>query len=632
MDNINLRTKVKVSDFIVEYLIEKNIKHIFGYPGGMITHFMDSLAKYQDQILAHSTYHEQAAAFAACGYAQANGKIGVAYATSGPGATNLITGICNAYFDSIPVLFLTGQVNSFEQKETFSVRQRGFQETDIVSMVKGVTKYAVSIKKAEEVPAELEHAYKMATCGRKGAVLLDIPMDVWKTEIDLNLIKKVNQQQNQNVSKPESAVDIIADNIKSAKRPVFLFGQGIKSANAVKAAQNIVLKFKIPCVSTMLATDVYYGDLDFGFIGAYGHRTANFIVADCDLLVSFGARLDIRQVGANRENFAPHAKIIRIDIDPAELKYQIREDEIDLLADLNDILNRLNNIKLDRDFLNWVQVCQYIRKRLQGMDDKEPNKFVADISRFIPEQGVVTADVGQNQVWIAQSFQTKGHTIFTSGGHGAMGYSLPAAVGCAFATKETVYSFHGDGGIQMNIQELQTIVREKLPVKIILLNNYSLGMIRHFQEMYFDKNYIQTTKENGYSLPDFEKIAAAYGIPYKKVHGEKKLTKSPFQHAGAEFLEVVFSGNTYVFPKLQYGKPNHDQEPFMDRELYDLLENPERVEKILTEEDQNKNRLNSRENSLGGGINLLDYLKEVYRYFACLYYIAGRIERRCMQC
>ena len=183
-----------------------------------------------------------------------------------------------------------------------------------------------------------------------------------------------------------------------------------------------------------------------------------------------------------------------------------------------------------------------------------------------------------------------------------MGYSLPAAVGCAFATKETVYSFHGDGGIQMNIQELQTIVREKLPVKIILLNNYSLGMIRHFQEMYFDKNYIQTTKENGYSLPDFEKIAAAYGIPYKKVHGEKKLTKSPFQHAGAEFLEVVFSGNTYVFPKLQYGKPNHDQEPFMDRELYDLLENPERVEKILTEEDQNKNRLNSRENSLGGEI------------------------------
>ena len=554
---------MKASDYIVEYLLRQNITDVFGYPGGMVTHLMDSLSKFP--IKSHVTYHEQGAAFAACGYAQTTGKVGVAYATSGPGATNLITGICNAYFDSIPTLFITGQVNTFEYKGELGVRQRGFQETDIVSIVSPVTKYAVRITDATKLKWYLDYAFYIAQEGRRGPVLLDIPMDIFRADIDPQSMEGFEAP----VYNRDTSFDKLKEALSKASRPVILAGSGIKTSNAADKFNEVIRKHDIPVVTTMLAVDTAKDS--YGFIGAYGTRTANFIVAKSDLVISLGARLDVRQTGARRENFAPDAVIVRVEIDAGELSLRVHDDEIQIHADVNDVLDTL--LEADtRDLTGWNDVCRKIREELKDIDDRLPNKYVSRISELIPENSVITTDVGQNQVWVAQSFKVKdGQRIFFSGGHGAMGYSLPAAIGCALADGKAVYSFQGDGGIQMNIQELQTIARENLPVKIILFNNSALGMIRHFQEMYFEDNYVQTVPSGGYTVPDFGAIAAAYKIPYKCIGKVEDIDDSLFDAEGPQFVEVRITEPTYVYPKLEYGKPNQDQEPLLDRKRYSYI-------------------------------------------------------------
>lgn len=567
---------MKASDYIVEYLIEKGITDVFGYPGGMVTHLMDSFSKYSKQIESHVTYHEQGASFAACGYAQVTGKMGVAYATSGPGATNLITGICNAYFDSIPTLFITGQVNTFESKDNLNVRQRGFQETDIVSMVSSVTKYAIRITDPQELKFYLDYAFYIAQKGRKGPVLLDIPMNVFRAEINPDEMRgyaeEINDTHKEYLTEKEE--DILRQALIRAKRPVLLLGQGVKSAGVTELARQIVEELKIPTVSTMLSIDVIGSEWNFGFIGAYGERAANFIVAKSDLLITIGARLDVRQVGARRENFAPDAKLIRIDIDAGELEYRVHQEEIGIVADAGAALRSLQQIarQEELDYENWVSTCCFIQKKLQGIDKRIPNELIERLGDIIPDDVVITTDVGQNQVWVAQSLQTKkNHKVLFSGGHGAMGYSLPAAIGCACGSNQTVYSFNGDGGVQMNIQELQTVARERLPIKIVILNNYALGMIRHFQEMYFQDNYTQTVADGGYTVPDFEKLAHAYGLDYKSIRDVSDIEAEIFEGTEPAIIEVMINEKTYVFPKLEFGKPNQDQEPLLDRELYSSL-------------------------------------------------------------
>ena len=565
---------MKVSDYIVDYLIQKGITDVFGYPGGMVTHLMDSLQQRQGEIAAHLTYHEQGAAFAACGYAQANETVGVAYATSGPGATNLITGICNAYFDSIPTLFLTGQVNTFERRGRLGVRQRGFQETDIVSMVTGVTKYAACVESPQDIKRQLDCAFHAAQSGRKGPVLLDIPMNVFRGEIDPETLPGYQPEPSSSSLSPDQ-VQLLAWHLAEAKRPVLLLGNGIKTAGAVYQAQALAQQLRIPTVCTMPAVDILSGsDLNYGFIGAYGSRTANFVVAKCDLLITLGARLDVRQVGAKRENFAPNAAIIRVDIDPGELEYRVREDEIQILASVTDAMDAIGAIarRSPVSCPQWIQTCNTIREALRDMDQLLPNRLMAKLSECIPENAVITTDVGQNQVWTAQSFRAKpGQRIFFSGGHGAMGYSLPAAIGCCLPRRNPVFSLNGDGGIQMNLQELQTLVREQLPVKIIVFNNSALGMIRHFQEMYFGGSYCQTVPEGGYTVPDFGKIAGAYGLDYVRIESEADIRGDIFSGSRPCLIEIAIHGDTYVFPKLEFGKPNQDQEPRMDRALFDRL-------------------------------------------------------------
>ncbi len=569
---------MKASDYIVEYLINKGITDVFGYPGGMVTHLMDSFRKYQDRINAHVTYNEQGAAMAACGYAQVSGKTGIAYATSGPGATNMITGICNAYMDSIPTVFITGQVNSFEQKRNLKVRQRGFQETDIVSMVSSVTKYAAQVNTADKLKWYLDYAFYVANDGRKGPVLLDIAMDVTRADIDPDRLESFAPENTVTKTLSPNAITMIDQLIQKASRPVLLLGNGL-SRDALSSCEwkEKLNRLGIPVVSSMIAVDVKAGlDHFYGFIGAYGDRTANFVVAKSDLVIAIGARLDVRQVGATRENFAPSSVLVRIDIDSGELEYKVHDNELGFCADarhsLNSILNRWIDHKIN--YTDWISICNKLNQSLSGFDDKRSNEFVRVISKYIPEDSVITTDVGQNQVWVAQSFEMKDkQRILFSGGHGAMGYSLPAAIGACMASKKPVYSFNGDGGIQMNIQELQTIAREQLPIKTIILNNNALGMIRHFQEMYFEKNYFQTTPTGGFTSPDFSKLAEAYRLEYKLIQDISDIEKVSYLLSNDKpaIIEVQLFEDTYVFPKLEYGKPNQDQEPLLDRELFEQL-------------------------------------------------------------
>lgn len=564
---------MKASDYIVEYLINKGITDVFGYPGGMVTHLMDSFSKYPDKITAHVTYHEQGAAFAACGYAQASGKVGVAYATSGPGATNLITGICNAYYDSIPTLFITGQVNTFESKGNLGVRQRGFQETDIVSMVQPVTKYAIRVEEADKLKWYLDYAFMAANEGRKGPVLLDIPMNIFRADIAPENMKGYEEDTKQSVHcvEDESAYEVLVDALQKAEKPVLIVGNGVKIAGKVAALRKLLSRCRIPVVTTMLAVDVV-GDQSYGFIGAYGTRYANFIVAKSDLVITLGARLDVRQVGAQRDRFAPDSTLIRVDIDEGELQYKVHDNEIPICADLGNVIDYLDKQLPDREYADWKAICDYLKECLHGMDERTPNRIMKRLSDHLADKAIITTDVGQNQVWVAQSLEIKNRQrVFFSGGHGAMGYSLPASIGCAIATGDVVYSFNGDGGIQMNIQELQTIVREQLPIKIILVNNVALGMIRHFQEMYFEDNYYQTVPAGGYTVPDFKGIAQAYKIPYHCIESVDDIDEKVLTMSGPEFLEIKLDEPTYVFPKLEFGKPNQDQEPLMDRDLFEKL-------------------------------------------------------------
>lgn len=577
---------MKVSDYIVEYLIKKGITDVFGYPGGMVTHLMDSFSKYKDKITAHLTYNEQGAAMAACGYAQISGRVGIAYATSGPGATNMITGICNAYMDSIPTLFITGQVNSFEQKGKLKVRQRGFQETDIVSMVKSCTKYAKKVNKAANIKRELDRAFEMAVAGRKGPVLLDIAMDVTKEEINVETLKGYESVSEGRTTFSPKDLELLKHLLQEAKRPVFLLGNGFTRNKEIAKEIN---SLGIPIVTSMISIDQRgYLHNYYGFIGAYGDRTANFIIAKSDLVIALGSRLDVRQVGGKREAFASNSVIVRIDIDPHELEYKVHEDEYAFCMDCSTAIDELIKLfkKVNRDYSRWFLICEQLKDRLREADVRDANRFVQSISRYIPDGAIITTDVGQNQVWVAQSFEVKeNQRVLFSGGHGAMGYSLPAAIGAQLASSKKVFSFNGDGGIQMNIQELQVISREKLPIKVIIFNNNALGMIRHFQEMYFEGNYFQTVQGKGFSSPNFSKIAEAYGLKYQRISKLSDVDDiaGSLSTNAPELIEVCMNEDTYVYPKLEYGKPNQDQEPLLDRETYLelMLLDENKVVKIL---------------------------------------------------
>ncbi len=566
---------MKVTDYIVEFLISKDIRHVFGYPGGVICHFLDSTYKYSDRISAHLMYHEQAAAFAACGYAQESGTPGVAYSTSGPGATNLITGIANAYYDSIPAIFFTGQVDTYSLKNDIPVRQLGFQETEITKIVETITKYACRIDNPDDIAYELEKAYSIATENNPGPVLIDLPADVQRADIDTEVLRHYQRIKENAIDYEKIALDIYSY-LQKSKRPCLLIGNGVKQSGQVENTKALIQTIGVPAVFSMPAFDILIGkhSQNYGFIGANGHRYANFVIGKADLIISIGSRLDLKQVGVKRDQFAPNAQIIRIDIDDGNFRLKENDNDINIVSDIKRLIPVLNNTVLnnDLDFSKWNYVCSDIRNRLLHYDDESYSKLLYELLDSIPEGYTLTCDVGQSQVWVTQQMNIKNaQAVHMSGGLGSMGYSLPAAIGCYYAKDGKVISINGDGGIQMNIQELQFLKREHLPIKVVVINNHALGMIRGFQEANFEKRYVHTTEGSNYSPPDFRIIANAYDMDYFRIRNIDDIKEDLWNGKNSALIELVIDEETYLSPNFGKNGCIQDMRPYIDRNLYDTL-------------------------------------------------------------
>lgn len=577
---------MKLTDYIVSFLEKKGIRDFFGYQGTMIAHFVDSVEK-NPNTHNHSCYNEQGASFAACGYAQAKDDCACAYATSGPGAVNLLSGVADAYFDSLPVIFLTGQLNTYEYSGIEGLRQQGFQEIDIVSMAKPITKYCVQIRNAEDIVKELNKAYHIATTGRKGPVLIDLPMNIQRGEVENPVYDMEFEAEHFNAGLADKAAQTMEEALRKAKRPVIMMGHGVDSKESKRALLEFAEKNQIPVITSVLAKSVVPNDhpLNFGCIGgAYGHRYANMIAnVKSDLLLCFGISLCTRQIGVKVHEFAKNARIIRIDIDEYNLQRDIHEggvNEDKFCVSTEEVIDRLKKsaFVVDEDRKDWVVVCDEIKENLQAVDDQTPerytNKMIEKLSEALSDTSAIAIDVGQHMVWSYQSFKNhSGQNLLFSGGHGAMGYALPAAIGAHYATGKPVACICGDGAFQMNIQELQWVKRENIPIKMIVMNNGALGMIRHLQRDYFDCLFAGTSEGCGFSSCDFRKVAESYGIEAKRLWCDEVAEIAPefLEGEGPKLLEITMEHGTFAYPKTCLGEPIHNQQPYAPREVYERL-------------------------------------------------------------
>lgn len=573
---------MKLSDYVIDFLVNEGVSHVFELIGGAITHLLDSIYSRND-IKCISVHHEQSAAFAAEAYARVNGNLGVAMATSGPGALNLLTGIGSCYFDSVPCLFITGQVNTYEYKFKRAVRQLGFQETDIVSVVKPLTKYAEIITDAEKIRYHLEKAIYLARSGRPGPVLLDLPMDIQRAQIQPEKLKGfLDSEEFKKIHTIDSCKTMFIDDVisilESARRPVILAGGGVRTAKANDELCLLVEKTGVPVVTSLMGLDSIPHDNPafFGMIGAYGNRYSNLTLANCDFLLILGSRLDTRQTGTRPDTFARAAKKVHVDIDPQELNEKVKADIV-INCDVKDFLSKLN-ARLEgcvkTDLSPWYKIIMGYREKysVPYQTDKaeniDPNRFMDLLSFNCAEEDIICIDVGQNQMWAAQSFRIKKkQRMLISGGMGAMGFALPAALGAAKAAPgRKVIVIAGDGGMQVNIQELDTITNHNLPVKIFVMDNRCLGMVRQFQDMYFGGR--QQSTVIGYSCPNLEKIAMTYGIPsyiINSIASAQKIIETVLKREGPAFVNVKLEQTTCVDPKLVVNRPVEDMSPDLDR-------------------------------------------------------------------
>ena len=569
---------MKVSDYIAHFLSHKGISHVFELSGGMITHILDSIYALK-KITIVTMHHEQGVAFAVDGYSRIKNLPGVALATSGPGATNLLTGIGSCYFDSVPAIFITGQVNQHELKGDKPIRQLGFQETDIVSMAMPITKACFQIHDANKLPEILEEAFHIATSGRPGPVLLDIPMNIQRVLIKDFDESEFKRSADLKTGKTDVAVleDLYQSVLKSDK-PLILAGRGILSSDSKNIFNEFVNVSKIPVVTSLMAVDaISYSDKSrVGFIGSYGNRWANISLGNCDCLIVLGSRLDIRQTGADIVSFKSGKKIIHVDIENGEMNNRVK-DCITINSDVKTFLKDAVEFFSSKNIAsknNWIEEINQLKAKWPDTNEINivkginPNHFIHRLSKDSYSAKGYSVDVGSHQMWAAQSIELNGEQFFiTSGGMGAMGYALPAAIGACFAENiKPVVVISGDGGFQLNIQELQTIKRNNLPLKMVILNNQSLGMIRQFQDSYFDGRHQSTVW--GYSAPDFGKIAVAYGIDSLTISSEEEINdalKSLWQDPQDPFLlQVMIDPGANAYPKIAFGKPITEMEPFAE--------------------------------------------------------------------
>ena len=554
-----MQLKMNGAEILLECLAKEKVETIFGYPGGALLPLFDKINQ-QKKIRHILVRHEQAAALAADGFSRASGKVGVCLATSGPGATNLVTGIANAFLDSVPVVAITGQV------ATHLIGTDAFQEVDITGICQPICKQTFQVLDAKEIPEIVAQAFHIAASGRPGPVLIDLPKDVQEQSVDkFKFAKKIDLPGfKPNLLGNEHQIKKAKKLIENSQRPVVLAGHGVVLSGAESEFRQFVEKVEIPTLTTLLAIGLLEKNhaLNFGMLGMHGQLAANFAVHHADLVIGIGLRFDDRILG-DPKDFAPEAKVIHVDIDRAEIGKN-RACDVPIVGDAKLVLQEILKGLASKKHQEWLaqvhswkeQKDQVKESRVKGKNEKiSARDAVQLISKLTGGQAIVAADVGQNQMWVANFYDfANPRKHLSSGGLGDMGYSIPAAMGAKVAEKEqVVLAICGDGGFQMNGQELATLMQDNIGVKIVILNNGFLGMVRQWQELFYRKNYSFTNLLN----PDFCKFAESFGVPAWRCETLQDLQKN-FQQAldtdGPALVEVIVQNEENVFPMVSPGQ------------------------------------------------------------------------------
>ncbi|MDF1614998.1 biosynthetic-type acetolactate synthase large subunit [Desulfurivibrio dismutans] len=557
--------KMKGSQAFVKCLEEQGVEVIFGFPGGAVIDLYDELLN-ADKLTHVLVRHEQAAVHAADAYGRVKGEVGVALVTSGPGATNTVTGIASAYCDSIPMVVFTGQV------PTMLIGNDAFQEVDIVGITRPVTKHNYLVKKPEDLIPTIREAFHLARSGRPGPVLVDLPKDVIGAMVSYTEPKPIKMRTYKPTYEPHPGqIEKACKTILKARKPVLYVGGGVINANASQAVTELAKKLDIPVTMTLMGLGGFPGtdQLSMGMLGMHGTYYANMAVANCDLLIAVGARFDDRVTG-RIDAFAPNAKVIHVDIDPSSISKNVRVD-IPIVADCLHAVTAMNTwFDGSKEFTKKAAKEQHKEwhKQIKEWKNRHPLGYVEESDIIKPQfvvqklheltkgDAIITTEVGQNQMWAAQFYHfNKPRHFMTSGGLGVMGYGFPAAIGAQMAApKQTVIDIAGDGSIQMNIQELATARQYKCPVKIAILNNNYLGMVRQWQELFYDKKYAHTTLD---VAPDFVKLAEAYGavgLRATKPSEVEPVIKEALKTKNTVIMDFVISREEGVYPMVPAGK------------------------------------------------------------------------------
>lgn len=584
---------MKLSDYVASFLAGLGIRHIFVVTGGAAAHLIDSVAK-ADGITYICCAHEQAAAMAADAYARVTRQLGVAIATSGPGATNMLTGVLGAFYDSVPVLYITGQVSTFRLRRNSGVRQMGFQEADVVDIFKPATKYTVLVTDPQRIRYELEKAVYLAREGRPGPVLVDIPDNLQREEIDPEQLASFVPPQ-QNLGNPGNLRELVSRCIhllNEAHRPIVILGWGVRLAGAEEETLTLLNGLGVPVMPTWATRDLIPSShpLMVGSFGTHGTRYGNFAVQNADLILSLGSRLDTHHTGSPITSFAREAKKILLDIDPHELNkfkgHGIDEDLLLIQADVKDFIQVFNTLK---DQVNipelspWKKTIAHWKARYPicpaayyEEEEVNPYVFFRGLSQEAAEGEIFFADTGCGLAWMMQSLEfKKDQRCFSAFNYTPMGYALPASIGASLALgKRRIICVSGDGGLQMNIQEMVTGVYHNLPVKIFLINNHGYSMIQQTQEQWLSSRYEASTVEGGLGFPDFEKIAESYGFTVVRICRNRGITekiREVLTSPGPVLCNMEINPRHRVIPQVKFGRPIEDPEPFLDRQ--EFLEN-----------------------------------------------------------
>lgn len=555
----NSHEQISGAEALLKCLIEEGVDTIFGYPGGAIMPVYDKLLDYETRLRHILTRHEQGAAHAAQAYAMTTGKPGVCFATSGPGATNLITGIANAYLDSVPVVFITAQVVSD------LIGTDAFQETDILGVSMPVTKWNCQVKKAHEIPETIAKAFYIAKTGRPGPVLIDIAKDAQIDKLNFRYNKcSYLRSYNPRIPLHTREIESAAIMINHAEKPLILAGHGVLISGAENELKIFAEKTGIPVAHTLLGLSAFPNGhrLYTGMLGMHGNYGPNMLTNEADLIIAIGMRFDDRVTG-NLKKYARNARIIHIEIDEAEINKNVRVD-LEINSDAGEVLRYLIPLVKENSFERWIRefrICdktEYEKVIKPETHPEEGELRMGEVVRLVSDMtagnAIIVTDVGQNQMSAARYYKfTEPNSLITSGGMGTMGFGLPASIGAKIGRPEKqVVAFLGDGGFQMTIQELGTILQYQIPVKIIILNNSFLGMVRQWQDMFFSKRYASTALLN----PDFVKISEGFSIPAKRISERKDLKDAiaaMLDADGPSLLEITISKEANVLPMVEPG-------------------------------------------------------------------------------